>query len=897
MGLVLEASHAGIQRAGDHLRLPVHAGELLFTGDSVLAEKGSVRFLACRGSAPGGIYQVAGGSVTLAQAGPEAGWPTAVGEVPGGFCLLPELERHPALPSADITLEPAQAVSSRSRSVDDTVPASIRTQLEALEKALRPAGDLAVHVARGVFLARSGQAKQAAAEYAEIDARWTEQEWARLLVHRAKAEANDQAGQGRLYALLVGVSEYDSSKDPRQRIPKLRFAHKDALLFNSYLQTRRGGEHRPSRDLITLVNERATFGTVRPTLNWFLQRAGRNDSVLVYLAAHGLSYGEDGFVMLYDSNLQAPYGNAVAMGDLRNVLAALAKRVSRVLVFVDACHANRIGQIREFNRVNTQIQEVVREVRTGEILALYAGNNNEPSFEHTRFGGGHGAFTYFLLRALNIRRGDPDYPEVDVDGDGKVTPSELVDYVYLTVWKSTGRKQRPQADRRISDQAWGTPTDIPGLEMPCCNPLEPQRAMAPPLSATASREPEAAGPGAEDATRGVDLKALERLTALENEGQKLLDKYLEGEEIPQTKEDFERGGQIYAEAKHLAGDSAFLEARETFFRGRALIFDKRYAEAGDYLQRSIRIDPGSPHALNALGIALLEQARYSEAESAFGDAIRRAPYWAYPRHNLALVHLQRGQYARAVTVYQEAMSIAPWYSYLPYNLGLIYQKTNREREAEQAFVASVRLAPWRAAPLVALGLLYASAGRRAPALSYYLRAYDALAAHPDPPNLLALRHNHALLLARSDDGLAQARKLWELNISEANYLPSRFALAETCSEAARRSDSKDPAQARSLMQAAIGQYEAILEQLPQHAGARLALASSLEETGEVDRAAAQLDEARRLHPSNPLVAERFADLAARRNQRDEARQAYERALAATQDPLVHKRIRAKLAKL
>ena len=136
-------------------------------------------------------------------------------------------------------------------------------------------------------------------------------------------------------------------------------------------------------------------------------------------------------------------------------------------------------------------------------------------------------------------------------------------------------------------------------------------------------------------------------------------------------------------ARTLTQESLFLEGREDFFDGRALLFDKKFADAGESASsNSVRIDPGAAYGYNALGIAYLEQGQFDKAIPAFRDAFRRAPHWSYPLHNEALAYVETGDYQLAIRLYQQAMRLTPEYSYLPYNLGLVYQRLNRRKDAK-----------------------------------------------------------------------------------------------------------------------------------------------------------------------------------------------------------------------
>ena len=280
--------------------------------------------------------------------------------------------------------------------------------------------------------------------------------------------------------------------------------------------------------------------------------------------------------------------------------------------------------------------------------------------------------------------------------------------------------------------------------------------------------------------------------ALENRGQETILRYLEGNQIPQTKDDFVTGGKYFQAALDLAPDSVFDEARMIFCQGRALIFDHDYAGARVLLERSIRLDPTHSYAYNALGISYLEQiasnrSTFDEAIRAFHDASRYAPYWAYPMHNLALAYEQAGDYAGAERTYLAAIPLGRQYSYLYYNLAMLYQKLNDLPQAERYYLlakdAAVRnphvvqtpagpRSPELGEVWDALGTVASARNHRAEAERDYRQALSA-----DPQSINA-RHNLALLLSRVAPSKV-AEGLWEQNLqAEPNSLPSLLAYAD-----------------------------------------------------------------------------------------------------------------------
>jgi tetratricopeptide (TPR) repeat protein len=359
--------------------------------------------------------------------------------------------------------------------------------------------------------------------------------------------------------------------------------------------------------------------------------------------------------------------------------------------------------------------------------------------------------------------------------------------------------------------------------------------------------------------------------ALEDRGQSVLLQYLRGDQIPQSRADFEKGARYFEEALRLAPGAVFDESRLYFCRGRAFIFAKRYEEAKEWLGRSILLDPLHAYAYNALGIAYLEQvpndaANYARAMAAFRDAVRYAPLWAYPLHNLALTQMQHGDYEAALATYRDAMRLAPEASYLPYNMGLIYQKINRTQEASDSYRVALRTVEAnlpqddvrepRSMIYNAWGSLDAS-GLHAKQAEKHFRL--ALA---DSPLSRNAKHNLALLLSRKGAS-PEAEALWQQCVAaDPAYLPARLSLAEYLKRE-RRPDE------------AVAQYRLLLERTPEFAVARVELAKLLASQNKMDDAIAQLQIVVRSTQASAAVFEQLGDMEWKTGNRDAARRSYE----------------------
>ncbi len=721
-------------------------------------------------------------------------------------------------------------------------------------------------------------------------------------VKRVEETSKEQAPKppGRTYALLIGVSHYQN--DPP--ITSLQFADKDAETFAAFLKTPIGGALAPA-DILLLTNEHATRAAVDAAIQELSKnRGGANNTLILFVGAHGVYLTEeedpvshkkierDPYVLLFDTNTQDAKTTGYPMGELRKTVAELSARFGKVLVFLDVCHAANVAGIAG----GSEMQEAVKKAwsgQTGELGLMMASHAGESAIEASAFGGGHGVFSYYLLAGMN--------GPAAFSGDTEITFADLAEYVRDHVRRATHKAQDPFDEAR--DTAMVVIPDIkkPGLEMPPAQPLSEQdlrdirRRRGLPAG---PQSPEAALPDDTDAALALleklrhdpaqtpdSIRALERRlqVAFEDRGQAVMSRYLEGEEVPQNKAEFSHCTRWFAEAAKLSPDPAFDHSRAEFCEGRALIFDKQYAQAEKLLRQSIAIDPRRSYAYNALGIAYLEQISqrrqgFDEAVNAFRTAMRFAPYWAYPIHNLALTLSERGDYDGAIRAYRFAMSIAPRYSYLPYNLGLLYQRLGDFENARLCYLKAREVVekfsqprngrwPERARIWNALGTL----ARGSKAEEWFRKA---LADDGEDPNA---RHNLALELAKRGD-YAEADQLWRAN---AGFLPSRVALAESLAQ-------------RGQTRLAEQEYLALVSLKPEYVAAREELAKLYLRQNEPRPAMDQLDTALAQSGEVPALLELRGDARAQAGETAGARSDWARALELAVDGADKARLARKL---
>jgi uncharacterized caspase-like protein len=231
------------------------------------------------------------------------------------------------------------------------------------------------------------------------------------------------------FALVVGISQY-------QKLPHdlwLQYPDADAKALSRHFASPRGGAI-PADQMLLLTNEQATTAAIRSAFQTFLKtRPGKNDTVYILIAGHGTVDNSGAYILTYDSDPNNLAGTAIPMAELHTVVEQALLRVGHVILLADVCRAATIA-----GQKTTALGGVVAEIgeAPGELLGLMAARPKELSLEGPDFGGGHGAFTWSVLRGLE--------GAADSDHDGFVTAGELIDFVSTDVAKLTRDKQHPR---------------------------------------------------------------------------------------------------------------------------------------------------------------------------------------------------------------------------------------------------------------------------------------------------------------------------------------------------------------------------------------------------------------------------------------------------------------------
>jgi len=228
------------------------------------------------------------------------------------------------------------------------------------------------------------------------------------------------------YALLIGVSDYESSSVPDvpQNAPCVE-AIKKALIRNGY----------PSDNIAVMTDADATVGKVRTFLGTRVPTiVGENDVLLVYFAGHGAavktSRSKSGdktekYLLFADSRAGDLYGTALTMSELGRMFRRI--RSNRLIFILDACFSSAMKP-RGRSLKSLDDDYIDRLARPGSIV-LTASRANEPAMISPAHG--QSIFTHHLIEMLNGAG--------DLTRDGVITLDEGYRYIVNRVKESAER--------------------------------------------------------------------------------------------------------------------------------------------------------------------------------------------------------------------------------------------------------------------------------------------------------------------------------------------------------------------------------------------------------------------------------------------------------------------------
>src|SRR5579883_991446 len=478
----------------------------------------------------------------------------------------------------------------------------------------------------------------------------------------------------RSYALVVGIAKYANLPAKAQ----LQFSERDAESIYSILISPEGGNFH-AENVHRLIGPKATLANLRRELEEWLPSVSKdNDRVLIYFAGHGFLYSGRAYLAPYDIDPNNIAGTGYPMDDLGAAIGSKIHAKSKILL-TDSCHSGAIRpeDTQSFNRSLIDLQK--------SLFSLTASRDREQSFESVDWGGGHGIFTYYVVRGME--------GEADENGDGIVTADELQDYVYRNVREATNGRQNPTSAQGSFDPQMllayvpsrarpGQPaapktgtfvveSNMDGVEFfldgKSLGVVNKDKPLTLPGLAPGAHtikgvkmgyEPD--GPREETVYPGQQTTVTIRILIARRRNRAAADALDRGLEF------YNKGyAQNYKKAveefqKALSLDPSYSQAALYLARAYNALFDEANAEK--YFRMAIEIDPDYLEAHASFGGMLLDIGNTDEAIRQFETVLRRQPDNVLALTNLAQAYRMKGLYAESVDSARKAAKLAPQYA-------------------------------------------------------------------------------------------------------------------------------------------------------------------------------------------------------------------------------------------
>jgi tetratricopeptide (TPR) repeat protein/uncharacterized caspase-like protein len=476
----------------------------------------------------------------------------------------------------------------------------------------------------------------------------------------------------RSYAVVIGVAAYKNLPATAQ----LAFPNRDAEDIYAALISPEGGQF-PAENVHKLINERATVANIRHELEeWLPSVTKDNDRVLVYFAGHGFVSSGKGWLAPYDVDIHNIAGTAYPMDSLGSTFGSKIKGKWKVLI-TDSCHSGAITPEADRKQVNDTLLDLQKS-----LFSLTASRDREQSFESDQWGGGHGVFTYYVVKGLE--------GEADTNGDGIVDADELAEYVHTNVRLATGGAQNPTSERGSFDPNMLLAYNSSRVKGPAL--LAPQygnliieanmdntevfvdgRSAGVVNKGVALRLPgispgahtikgvhmgyEPDGPREEQVYPGQDATVSVRILIPRHAN------HAAEEEFDKGQQDYNNGGlDNYKKAadhfqKAIAIDPKYSMAYLFLGRVQNALFQDDAALAS--MKKAIDLDPDYEEARASYGGALLDSGNLDEAIRQLNTVIRREPERGMAWYILSQAYYHKGDYPDAKTSAEKAVQLIP----------------------------------------------------------------------------------------------------------------------------------------------------------------------------------------------------------------------------------------------
>ena len=258
------------------------------------------------------------------------------------------------------------------------------------------------------------------------DAGFAETRTQKQKLNNSKTNIITQQHIPQIWALAVGVAEYENTT-----VPPIKYPDNDAFGMFAFWKSPKGGAL-DEKHVRVITDDAATKKTVVQNIESLFYKAQHEDLAILFFSGHGL----------IGSFLTTDYDGATLQLYHKEINTLMSKCPARhKLIIADACFAGSYIATKGLNTSNNTLANTEKfysdlsNSNSGTAYMLSCAPDEESLEVNTLQ---NSVFTYFVLRGLN--------GEANTNNDGEITLKELFDYVKYNVIayaKTIGKVQTP----------------------------------------------------------------------------------------------------------------------------------------------------------------------------------------------------------------------------------------------------------------------------------------------------------------------------------------------------------------------------------------------------------------------------------------------------------------------
>ncbi len=228
------------------------------------------------------------------------------------------------------------------------------------------------------------------------------------------------------WLFIIGIEKYAWTDD-------IVFSSRSAKMFKKVMKKSLGI---PENNVYTLIDEKATLGSIRNRLKKMLRKVKDTDTVYFYYNGHGIPIpGKDNEPYMLASDIEPDYVADDKFFSLKNIYKTLSgSNAKKVVAFVDSCFSGGAdGKTILKGVAATRLKPKKVNFDKSKMVVLSAGKDKQ--YSNAYLEKGHRLFSYFVMKS--ILEGKQDINSIHRNTYRKVKNTSTSEYGDLRVQHPT----------------------------------------------------------------------------------------------------------------------------------------------------------------------------------------------------------------------------------------------------------------------------------------------------------------------------------------------------------------------------------------------------------------------------------------------------------------------------